>query len=194
MKIEFTNGKWAIFFWINLLWILGTIALGYIAYTSTPPEQSNSLIETIKIVFLSLGGLGIILPTYLNVFNALEQMITQKTENTFRMLEKWDDPLLFKARKFTRDLKTQKPTLSDQDLIQKINNDEKLKQSVILVMNYFERIRISINAGRVDITTLKDTIGSLFEDIHRRLLPYAESLGEKNKTDWDEILNLLKVS
>jgi hypothetical protein len=192
MKIEFTNKKWEIFFWINGLWIFGTMALGYIAYTSAPPTGSSSVIETIKIIFLSLGGLGVILPTYLNAFNALEQLSTQKTENTFHLLEQWDDPLLFEARKLTRNLKDQKPNLCDNDLIKKINDDEKLKQSVILVMNYFDRIRMSIKAGRVDTITLKDSIGTMFEDIHQRLLPYVKSLGEKPKEDWNEALHLLK--
>jgi len=192
MKRDFANMKWRIFLWINLLWILGTLSLGYIAYTSEAPTGSTKLIESIKIIFLSFGGLGVILPTYLNALSALEQVKVQKIENTYHIIEKWDDPLLFEARTFTYGLKAQKGKLSDEDLIAKIKGDEKLRQSVALVMNYFDKIRISIRTNRVDVQILRDAIGDVFVDIYRRLLPYVESYGNDHKKDWDAIHDLLK--
>lgn len=84
------------------------LALAHIAYNSTPPTGSSKIIETVKIIFLSLGGLWVVLPTYINAMNAIESRATEQLENTFRLIEKWDDPLMFAARKFTRDLKGKK--------------------------------------------------------------------------------------
>jgi hypothetical protein len=48
--------KWYLFWTIIGLCILGTVALGYISYTSIPPTSSSTFIEVIKTVFLCLGG------------------------------------------------------------------------------------------------------------------------------------------
>lgn len=192
-KINLSGNKWAIFLWINLLWLLGTLALGFISYNNKPPIHSNREIETIKIVFLSLGGLGVILPTYLNAFNTLEQVDAHRVENSYSLLEKWDNPHLFKAREFTRDLKNQKKNLSDTDLLRKIDADESLKQSIILIMNYFDGIRVSINHNRIKTEIIKDTLGPVFADIYQRLLPYVDSLPNKDyRKDWDALYDLLK--
>ena len=54
MNGDILKSKWRIFVWINILWICGTIAVGYMAFESTPPTGSTKLIEVVKIVFLSL--------------------------------------------------------------------------------------------------------------------------------------------
>jgi len=194
MNNHFIVSKWRIFIWINVLWILGTIALGYIAYTSSPPAGSSSLIESIKIIFLSLGGLGVVLPTYINAFNAIEGRQTQKVENTFRLIEKWDDPLMFEARKFTRDLKLRQPSMSANELVSEIDNDPNLKQSIILVMNYFDQIRVSEETKRIDVTLFNRSLGPVMHDYCHRLRPYVEKQGTHYLADWDKILELSKVA
>lgn len=184
--------KWGIFLWMNVLWILGTIVLGYIAATSEPPTGSTKAIETAKMIFLSLGGLGVIIPAYLSAISAFEQNETRRNENTFHLLERWDDPLLFEAREYTRELKAKKPNLSDTDLIAEINGNKNLHQSIVLVMNYFDRVRISIESGRVDNKILKDVQGPMFEDIYQRLLPFIKSLGTEYEKDWTKTHDLLR--
>lgn len=193
MNNHFIESKWRIFVWINLLWILGTIALGYIAYTSAPPTGSSSLIESIKIVFLSLGGLGVVLPTYINAFNAIEGRQTQKIENTFRLIEKWDDPLMFEARKFTRELKLRQHSLSANELVSEIDSNPELKQSIILVMNYFDQIRVSEETRRIDIPLFNRSLGPVMQDYCHRLRPYVEKQGAQFLADWDRILELSKL-
>lgn len=186
------KSKWRVFVWINILWIFGTIALGYIAFESDPPTGSTKLIEVAKIVFLSLGGLGVILPTYISAFNAIEARSTQVLENTFRLIEKWDDPMMFAARKFTRELKAEKSKLSDDDLVEKIENDQGLKQSIILVLNYFDQIRVSEKTGRIDAVLFNRSLGPVMQDYHHRFRPYVAKQGDKYLEDWDEVLALSK--
>ncbi len=193
MNNKFLQAKWKIFVGIIVLWLLGTCALGFIAYTSSPPTGSSSLIETIKIIFLSLGGLGVVLPTYINAVNAIEARSTEKLENTFRLIEKWDDPLMFKARSFTRELKKRKERLSDVDLVAEIEGNSDLKQSVILLINYFDQIRVSEETGRIDAALFNRSLGPVMSDYHGRLRPYVKSMGEQNLPDWDKINDLSKI-
>lgn len=184
--------KWKIFAWINFLWLLGTLALGYIAYFSPPPEGSTKVIESVKIIFLSLGGLGVILPTYISAFNAIESRSTTVLENTFRLIEKWDDPLMFEARKFTRELKGKKSSLSDDQLVAEIEGKPELKQSIILVLNYFDQIRVSEETGRVNVALFNRSLGPVMQDYHHRFRPYVAKQGAQYLQDWDRILDLSK--
>jgi hypothetical protein len=185
--------------WIIALWALGTLALAYITYTSPAPANSTIFIEIVKIVFLSLGGLGVVMPTYINAVNAIEARGTEKLENTFKLIEQWDDPHIFAARKFTRELKKRKDSLSDNDLVSEIDNDEDLKQSVILLMNFFDRIRMSAETGRIDTALFNRSLGPVMSDYHHRMRPYIASQGElygaKDKflADWDRVLEISKI-
>lgn len=58
-----------------------------IAYNSPPPLGSSVFIEVTKTVSLCLGGLGVILPLYINATNAVESRMAEKIENTFRLIE-----------------------------------------------------------------------------------------------------------
>ncbi len=184
---KIVRNKWSIFIWINILWCLGSLALGYIAYTSSPPSGSTKTIETIKVVFLSLGGLGVILPVFLNIINSMEERIEQKIENTFKLLEKWDDPHLFSARKLTREMKNKKPETSDNELIEQVKSNSELLQSVHLVLNYFEHIRFSINTNRIDLELFKKSLGPVVVDIIDRFMPYIKEMGKQYKIDIEEL-------
>lgn len=194
MKIEFENKKWKLFFWINLLWIIGTIGLGIMTFQTPAPQGSSEVIETVKIMFLSLGGLGVVIPTYLSVFHSIETKQNDKNENTFQLIQRWDDPLLFEARQFTRQLKAKKSSLSDDDLIKSINENEKLKQSVILVINYFDNIRVSIIAERINVPLMREGMGEISKDMYHRLLPYVASCGEIHKRHWEDLNKLMNHS
>jgi len=191
IEIDFGGKKWTWFFWINILWILGTIGLGVYTFQQPVASGESQFIETMKVVFLSLGGLGVILPTYLSVFHSIENKNESKIENSFQLIERWDNEHLHKARNFTRKLKDDRASLSNDELVTRITNDEELRQSVILVMNYFDNIRVSLKAGRVDKELLVNAMGPVFDDLYYRLLPFIESLGERQKADWIETHTLL---
>ncbi len=193
--MKFIKYRWEIFVAIILLYLLGTIALGYAAYQTPPPTSSSVFIEVTKTVFLCLGALGVILPTYINATNSLEARISDKIENTFRLIEKWDNSHLFEARKFTRDVKANRSKISDEDLIKDIESNEDLKQSVILVFNYFEQVRFSIVSNRIDKEQLKGTLGIVIVivDIIDRFKPFTDKIGGIQMTkDLDQLKASLK--
>lgn len=183
--------KWHLFFMIMIFCTLGTMALGYIAYTSTPPTNSTTFIEVTKTIFLCLGGLGVIMPLYINATNSIESRASSKIENTFQLIEKWDDPHLFSARKLTREIRDNRSSLSDDDLIAKIKDDEELRQSVILVSNYFEQVRFSIVNSRIDARQFKGVLGPVIKDIIKRFDPYFQTLGKAHVDDLKQLDKLL---
>ena len=185
------KSKWPLFWVITVFCILGTFALGYIAYASTPPTNSSTFIEVTKTIFLCLGGLGVILPLYINATNAIESRSSEKIENTFQLIEKWDDPHLFSARKLTRQIRDERSTLSDDDLVNKIKADEELRQSVILVCNYFEQVRFSITNSRIDVCQFKTTLGPVIKDIIKRFDPYFKGLDQQHIEDLKQLDSLL---
>lgn len=168
--------KWKLFWIIIGCCILGTIALSYIAYKSSPPSNSSTFIEVTKTLFLCFGGIGVILPLYINATNAIEARYDNKIENTFKLLQKWDDSHFLEARKLTRELKKEKFSTSDKDLISKIENDPDLKQSVILLFNYFDHVRFSFETDRINKDLFGSSLGLVITDIICRFDPYIQTI------------------
>ena len=183
--------KWHLFWSIIVLCSFGTLGLGYIAYTSTPPVNSSVFIEVTKTVFLCFGGLGVILPLYINATNSIESRIVDKIENTFSLIDKWDDPHLFSARKLTREIRDARSSLSDDDLVKKIKDDEELRQSVILVSNYFEKVRFSVINERIDSEQFKSALGPVIIDIITRFNPYFKTFGTQYMDDFKKLEELM---
>ena len=169
--------KWTLLIVITIFWVLGGIGLILQIYPTLPEE--TKVIEIMKSAFLVLGGLGVVLPTYLNIWQSLEssQVLEEKIqfdrmENSFRILENWDDPSLLEARRFTRRIKDTRTSLSDNQLIEEIDKNETLKESVIMVFNYWEGVRISIWGNRVNVPILFDSIGEIYLDMFERFKPW----------------------
>lgn len=76
-------------------------------------------------------------------------------------------------------------------MIAKIKNDDELRQSVILVSNYFEQVRFSIINERIDVKQFKATLGSVIKDIIKRFEPYFKTLGQENIDDLKQLEKLL---
>ena len=192
------KAKWIFLTIIVLLYMVGIVGAGWHTYGATDPTKSTPSVEAIKVIFIMLGGLGIILPTYLNIWQSLEtanllvdEARRKKIENTFSLLEKWDDKSLFDARKFTRELKEQYNELSANQIKERIKNTPELRQSVILLFNYFELIRISIEHDRVDAKIIKELLGSVAIDICKRFDPWLQE--QPDKDDVDKFLKLLST-
>jgi quinol monooxygenase YgiN len=80
----------------------------------------------------------------LNVWRSLETarlqqegFRRQKVENTFRLIEKWDDKALLEARSYSRAFKDREKQLSPEQLLSEIKEKPQLRQSVVLIFNYF---------------------------------------------------------
>lgn len=184
--------KWHLFWLIIVFCILGTSALSYIAYTSNPPSNSSIFIEVTKTLFLCLGGMGVILPVYINATNSIESRYENKIENTFTLLQKWDDSHFLAARKLTRELRSSRSSISDDELIEKINNNQELKQSVILLFNYFDQVRFSLSANRVDKVAFKSSLGAVISDIIIRFEPFIKTISnDAGVKDIEQLKKLL---
>ena len=187
-----TKLKWGITF----LWFALTIAICYNIYSIA--IEAKKITDTINTFLLMLGGYGVLFSIMHNTESIIEnnkqieeKMKRDKIENTFQLLRAWDDEHLFKARKFTREIKDRRDTISNEDLIKSINSDLELKQSTILVLNYIEHIRVSINHSRIDTQIFKNSLGATMIDIIDRFEPYIKAQGEQNLQDMKECKKLL---
>lgn len=185
------KNKWKVFLAITLSLLAATIALVHIAATSTPPTNSNIFIEITKTVFLCLGGLSVILTLYLSVTNAMEGRSFQKIENTFNLITRWDDPHLLKARSYTRKIGKIRSATSDEQLLKEIKEDEELEQSVILLVNYFEHVRLSILLDRVERDHFTRSHGQTIIRIIDRFEPYYKVQNIEVMRDLNELKFLL---
>ncbi len=184
--------KWQLFWLITFFCVLGTIALAYIAFTSNPPSGSTIFIEVTKTLFLCLGGIGVILPVYINATNSIEARYENRIENTFTLLQKWDDSHFLAARKLTRELKSTRQSISDNQLIEQINDNQELRQSVILLFNYFDQVRFSLTANRVDKVAFKSSLGAVISDIIIRFEPFIKTISnEAGIQDLEQLKKLL---
>ncbi len=80
-------------------------------------------------------------------------------EETFRLIEKWDDPHFLAARKLSVALGKESSKLSPEEVIKKVENDSELRSSVSLMLNYFDFIRLSIKNERLDLEIIKAQLG-----------------------------------
>lgn len=140
-----------------------------------------------RLIFVSIGGYGILSATVLNIWNAWdasriqqERMNFDKIDNSFEYLKRWDSPSLKEARDLTREIKKEKSKLSDDTLMEKIQSDVNIERSVITTFNFWEEIYRSIEHGRVKSGILKDAFGEIFCDMYERFKPWRESM-KKNK-------------
>lgn len=183
---------WKLLGAVATLCVVGSGALVYVAYQTAPPSNSSTFIEVTKTIFLCLGGIGVLLPITLNVISSIEERQLRIIENTFSLLSRWDDANLLKARNYTRQIKKNKPNISDKDLVSQIQGDEELEQSVILVTNYFEHVRYSLKNGRIDSVTFKESLGATLVDIIERFWPYYETKPQAVCSDLKELKRLLE--
>lgn len=184
--------KWWYFVGMTLLLSAGVAALTAMTYQSQVPANSTQLAETVKTLFAALGGAGVLLAITLNVFNSIEQRTYDKIQNTFDLLTKWDDQHLLKARGLTRAIGKMKSSMSDNELLEKINNSDDLEQSVILVLNYCEHVRFSIVQDRVVVEQFKESLGPTITGIIDRFKPYFDTKPEQVRTHLAQLKELLK--
>lgn len=77
-------------------------------------------------------------------------------------------------------------------MLNDIEQSEDLKNSVILVLNYFEHIRFSLNTERIDQDLFKRSLGATVVKIANRFMPYAEKISQETVTDLQELIEKLK--
>ncbi|MBD3814861.1 MAG: hypothetical protein IE913_00040 [Halothiobacillus sp.] len=136
----------------------------------------------------------------------------QRLENTFSLIQRWDDPALFTARRFTRRLGDKSVHLSPAQIIREIDGDptsdgqgvvatensnekiqaqESLRESLILVLNYFDHIRVSIKTERVDSELLRESLGETAEKICTRVKPWLDTWPKTSRRDINIFLAMM---
>ncbi|VEF10872.1 Uncharacterised protein [Pseudomonas fluorescens] len=150
---------------VTILCGIGAVWLG--------TSEANRLAKVVEVSAAMLAASGVILSTYLSVKQSKEmlrrleeerlradairdqQKSLDRQEETFRLIEKWDDPHFLEARKFSRQLGKELANLTPQALVARVNDDTALRSSVGLMLNYFDFIRLSIKHDRVDVNLIK---------------------------------------
>jgi hypothetical protein len=183
-----TKTKWIVLIAIAAIWFLTTVIylIFHVEVSQTTTTTTNIWIERFKFFCLSLSGYGVLFSALLTSFNTMEatkntikanenttaSINFQKTENSFAYAVRFDSPSLKEARDITRELKRDRNAISNDELIQKIEdqgeNQKNLKRSVITMFNFFEEIYLSISHKRVDEDMLKEFFVDMYCDIYDR--------------------------
>jgi hypothetical protein len=192
--------KWWILWGVLMLWLIGAIGVGIQVYSHPPPlagatRSTASIAEVVSSVFAVLGGLSVILMLYFNIWTLMETRESQIVENTFDLIKSWDDPALLAARKLTRELGDRSRKLSPEQLVEEINSNPELRQSVVHVFNFVEWLGYSFRTERVDRAAVSRSLGPTLTAIHQRLLPWIEDMDKRlvfYRKDLEDNINLLR--
>ena len=150
-------------------------------------DLEKPAIDSMKYVFISLGGYGVVSATLINIWNTWDasKNISDKikfdiTENSFKYFERWDSPSLKEARDLTRQIKKDINKWSDDELLKKIKECESTERSVITAFNFWEEIYKSITVNRVDPELLKESFGEVYCDMYVRFKVWREDKKKNN--------------
>lgn len=193
MTYYFVQNRWKIFFLAFVFSVFSILFFTGFAYINAKPNGESPIIEATKSFLLGVGGAGTAVTILLAVLNSINDGYMRVIENTFNLIARWDDPHLASARKFTRKLKDSGPTMSNEEFLKKIDEDDELHHSIVLVCNYFDQIRISSEMNRIDIKSYNKSLGPVMEDYYHRLKPYVQRQGRDSMKDWDKVLSLSKA-
>jgi hypothetical protein len=193
--------KWWLLAGLLTLWVIGVIGVGMSVYSNPPPttgSASRSTATTAEVVasaFTVLGGLSVILTLYFNIWQSIETHERQVIENTFSLIQSWDNPALLEARRFTRELGDRQAQLTPEQLVKEINGNSELRQSVIHVFNFIENMAYSMRTGRVDAVAIRRSLAPALTAIYQRCLPWINDMNTRltnYSKDLEEHVDLLR--
>lgn len=105
---------------------------------------------------------GLISSSYEFMSNSLAYKEFKKRENAERFSRAYDDEYLRVAREFTREQRKNREKISNNDLLENINNNNELYISLIHTFNFWERVALSIKMDTSD----EDYLFAFFSDIY----------------------------
>lgn len=156
---------WA--FWLLILVIVLMIGAGQVSVWLNQPKGER-LVKMVEIGAAMLAAAGVMLATYISyrqskdaLNRTVEERERDKLEETFRLIEKWDDPHFLSARKLSVALGKEYSQLSPEGVIAKVDGDAELRSSISLMLNYFDFIRLSIKHERIDLEIMKAQLGTV---------------------------------
>ncbi len=128
--------------------------------------EGQRLVKMVELAATMLAAAGVMLATYISYRQAKDALSRtaaerkrDKLEETFRLIEKWDDPHFLDARKLSVALGKEFKKTSPDDIVKKVDDDAELRSSVSLMLNYFDFIRLSIKHDRLDLEIIKKQLG-----------------------------------
>ncbi|MEB8056100.1 DUF4760 domain-containing protein [Pseudomonas fulva] len=153
------------FFWLLIVVIVFMMVAGQASVWINQPEGQR-LVKMVELAATMLAAAGVMLATYISyrqAKDALSRTAAERTrdklEETFRLIEKWDDPHFLEARKLSVALGREFKNMSPNNIVQKVDDDPQLRSSVSLMLNYFDFIRLSIKHDRLDLEVIKSQLG-----------------------------------
>jgi len=95
----------------------------YLYFVPIPKEIAE---RSVWIQFLSMliAAYGVTSSAIISVYSSIDRKMFDIMENTFKMIDRWDSPSLKDARRETIKIKKIKPTISDTELIKRIDGEE----------------------------------------------------------------------
>ena len=178
--VQLRESKYVIFIVITICWIIGTIGF---TFNINVPQGSSKYFELVKLAFLSIGAYGVITATYFTVQNSLESAKTvkakidfDKTQNSMKNIERWDHPVLKGARDFTRNMIDTHQQIAASDLLNKINSNEELKNSVITTFNFWEGMYLALSYEYVNEKLLKTAFKETYFKMYETFKIWIEEL------------------
>lgn len=165
MSFQKSSPKKDLAFWLLIVAIVVMIGAGQVSVWFNQTEGQR-LVKMVEVGAAMLAAAGVMLATYISyrqskdaLSRTADERERDKLEETFRLIEKWDDPHFLSARKLSVALGKEFRTLSPEDVISKVENDSELRSSISLMLNYFDFIRLSIKHGRLDLEIIKAQLG-----------------------------------
>ena len=113
-----------------------------------------------------------------------------KQDNAIKLIEAWDAPALQEARSYTREIAKRRPKLSDEELLKEIEGEqaiEGLKESLIHVFNFWERVRLSIESDRADEDILKQAFRGTYLSMYERFKVWLDKQPHRYRTDLEKL-------
>lgn len=197
MSSQNTNSNTNSTFWLLVIVIVAMIVAGQASVWLSQPE-GRRLIKMVELGATMLAAAGVMLATYISYRqskDALNRTTAEskrnKMEETFRLIEKWDDPHFLAARKLSVALGKESSTLSPEAVIKKVEDDPELRSSVSLMLNYFDFIRLSIKHDRLDTEIIKKQLGPVAIINLDRFDAWIKKLGPAYQSDIAEFRKFL---
>ena len=196
--------KWVLSRWGLLVFTLLIAGFGFFTFSTTASNTgttSNTILADIYYVVTVWGIIytalvashDYIQATKLKHYQYLEEKKERKLERAMALCSFMDDQHLRKARDYTRELRDSRSSISDDDLIAKIDNDGEIRKSVINMFNYWERVSLSIQNDIADSKYLYLYLSDVFLDQCIRFNPWLKNQAAINKEGNVSILWLKDV-
>lgn len=153
--------------------ILTILGIAVICYLNDHGKNISSGIQV-------AANFAIAVTLIVTVLTYLDKQRIEKHHKTFDLLDKYDSPDMRQARNLSREIKKDCKNISSNQLLEKINTTPKLEESIILLYNYFTKVRYAIEIGIVDKEVVMKELGETMIDIMERFIPWAESSDKSN--------------